>query len=165
MDAKESLVEHLKAHVPNLKTEAQFDMALAAFELLQVIVSKSCDPLEALAYQEGINGPPVANLRGRLQKLLETLGKTNEMAEKIQEIPPEERSKTQKAYVSPPFTFLESDVAAELVAALSKMSTEEDIKQWYAANKAVIDSLKVNARNKVFDAIRARNIELKSKTV
>lgn len=142
-DLSQVMTEHLKSQMPNLKTQAQFDLVMTAFETLQHYLNAAF-----------AGSPNLAKSRETLDQLLDLAAKIAVLEEKVQELPQAEK---HADFVTPPREFTEHDKVKQLLAVLPTLATFEALQQWYRAEKPTMDSIvSLDLRNQLFDAIRSR---------
>lgn len=145
------VMQALAAQVPNLKTQAQFNIFMACFDAMRTTLNSYFGSEMAAA-----------------EMARETLGKALDMAKQIQtiseqvaEMPPEERSKVADDFVSPVKEFHEYDLHKQLLMELESCSDTNELQQWYQENRERLDRVvSQSIRNELFDAIRNKRNEL-----
>ena len=144
----------IKAQVPNLRTQAQFNAFMSCFDALKTTLN---------AYYGGENAS--AELaREALNKGLDMAKQISEMAEKLEEMPDEVKSDAAKEFTAPAKELHEYDVHRELVAELSSLTSQEALQDWYQGHRDQMDRVvSQKLRNELFDAIRAKRSELGQK--
>lgn len=147
----EAVMGALKMGLPHLRSQAQFNAFMAAFDALKV----TCDAIFA--------GDPAAVLRGRtaLDKALEVAGQVTEVTNKLDEVPEAAESKLADEFRPASVNPGEYDVQKQLMGELEQIDSLEGLNEWYQStadlrNKIVSASL----RNVLFDAIRSRKAKL-----
>lgn len=137
----------LRTHVPNLQTQAQLDVFMMAFNAF------------TLAFDSYFSGKleTAAAARQSLNKAFDLIQEAGDMAERVAEIPPEERSAEASKYVEPPKLFTEADEKARLMTELDAITSGSGLNEWYRNERKRIDGVvSTTLRNELFDAIRAK---------
>lgn len=145
------LTEVMRATMPNLKTQAQFDGFLIAFDALRMTVNG--------IYEQ--NGKKTADGKEALAKALDALTKITEVSEKLREVPEAATSAASEVFKNPPAQFGEDESLRVLLDALSRLESLEALDAWYMACRAQIHRVVTpSLRNQLFDAIRERKVAL-----
>lgn len=143
-DMNQGMMEALQRQMPNLKTQAQFDLAMRSFEALQHYMDAAfgCDIPKAKILREGLE--MVFDLAPKLGEVTEQVGDTPEAV-------------SNSDYVQPPKQFTEHVNQKRLMEELDKIGTMDELTQWYSDNKSVMDGIvSTRLRNELFDAIRVK---------
>lgn len=141
----------LAAEIPNIKSQAQFNLFLASFDALRMTIN---------AYYEG---DPVMAAKGRqaLNNALDMAKQMKGLEEKLDEIPDEEKSKAAKDFVTPAKELHEDELHKKLLEELGNSQSLGALNAWYKNNRGRIDQvISSSLRNSLFDAIRAKRNEL-----
>lgn len=140
----------LTAQIPNLKTQAQFNIFMNCFDALRSTLN---------AYFGGETAS-AEMARDALNKGLDLAKQVVEITEKLKEIPDEAKSDAAKEFTAPAKELHEYDEHRKLVFELSSITNLEALQAWYTENRQRIDQVvSQNLRNELFDTIR----ELRSK--
>ncbi len=144
-------IEAMRLSMPGLRTQAQFDAFMAAFDALRSTANGIFEG-DAQAITDG---------KEALSKALDTLGKVTEVSEKLREVPEAATSKASEAFKKPPAQFEEQPVQTELLAELGQLRDLAELTEWYQRRRPDIDRVVTPAaRNVLFDAIRERKSAL-----
>ncbi len=141
----------LAAQIPNLKTQAQFNIFMNCFDALRSTLN---------AYFGGeLASAEMA--RDALNKGLDLAKQLVEITEKLNEIPDEAKSEAAKEFTAPAKELHEYDEHRKLVFELANLKSLEALQTWYAESRQRIDRVvSQKLRNELFDAIRDRRKEL-----
>lgn len=147
--------EMIQKQIPSLKTQAHFNAFLGSFDALRAVLD---------CYFRG-DSLGAVKAREALEKTLNVAGQLSEVASKVQEIPEEHRSPGMQEFVEPPKQFHEYDDQRRFLVELAGISSSAQLQEWYVKTRPAIDRSIVSQslRNELFDAIRAKRIELKEK--
>lgn len=147
-DFNQAMIGAMKQQMPNLKTQAQFDLVMRVFEAVQLYLNASF----------GGDDQGAAHARAALNQGLDLAPKLGVMAEeaaKSPEIP------VNPAYTEEPRQFTEEASYEQLMKELDGIGSAEQLQQWYGAHKEEMDRIvSQGLRNKLFDRIRDRKKEL-----
>ena len=148
----QAFITALQQQMPNVKTQAHFDIVQSAFESLSL----------ALNSYFGGEVDIAAKSREALEKLLDMASRVKDIDDTLKENP---EATSNQDFVSPPREYTKQEYFDGLLADLEAIRTPERLKQWYAANRETLDGVTdLPTRNKIFDAIREKKIQLKSPT-
>jgi hypothetical protein len=148
---QEMMLNAMRQQIPNLKTQAQFNIFMSAFDALRHTLN--------LAFGRDLAG--FEKGKEALNKALASAYTISEIIEKLQDSPEAATSKAAEEFKNPPREFQEYDVQKSLLAELSTKTTVDDLTRWYEANRARIDCVvSQTLRNELFDAIRNKKHEL-----
>ncbi len=147
----EMMRQALAAQIPNLKTQAQFNIFMNCFDALRSTLN---------AYFGGeVASAEMA--RDALNKGLDLAKQVVEITEKLNEIPDEAKSEAAKEFTAPAKELHEYDEHRQLVFELSALTSLEALQAWYTNNRQRIDRVvSQKLRNELFDAIRERRNKL-----
>jgi hypothetical protein len=141
------MLQMLRAQVPNLKTQAQFNVFMACFDALRGTVN-------------GYFGGEMASAemaRDALNQALDLAKGLSEMATKLDEVPDEVKSETAKEFDTPAKELHEYDEARALMTELESQGDAASLQRWYDSNRQRLDRIvSQGLRNELFDAIRAK---------
>lgn len=147
-DMNQVMMDSIRQQLPNLKTQAQFDLVISTFEAITLYLN-ACygkDTASAVRLREGIN------------KALDLAPKLGEATEKLSDNP---EATTNTDFVEPPKQYTEASSQERLLEELESIDSEASLQEWYAENKSVMDGIvSQNLRNKLFDAIRDKRKEV-----
>jgi hypothetical protein len=145
------MLNMLRQQMPALKTQAQFNVFMVAFDALRGTLN---------AYFGGQTaGAEIA--RDALNKALDMAAKVTEIAESLKEIPEEQRSDQANTFTSEPVQFHEYDEHRSLLLELTNIKTYAELQQWYLTTEPRRSKIvSQNLRNELFDNVRLRREEL-----
>ena len=136
--------------MPNLKTQAQFDLFMRGFDALQLCLNAVYGRDETTA----------AQARKALDQILELAPQLAEISEKLEGTP---EATSNSAFTGAPKEFSESEKADRLLADLESLKTRDSLIQWYRETEGTRNELITQSvRNRVFDAIRAHKKALET---
>lgn len=137
----------IRTHVPHLQTQAQLDIFMMAFNAFTLTFD---------SYFSG-NLEAAEAARGSMNKALDLIQAAGNMAERVAEIPAEERSAEASKYVDAPKQFTEADEKVKLMAELDALTTHSGLSEWYRNERKRIDGVvSKTLRDELFDAIRTK---------
>jgi hypothetical protein len=139
----------LQSLMPSVQTKTHQDIALMCFEALKTVLD-GC-----------FSGKLVeANLaRTTLEQALELAFKVHLVQDQVEQIPEDQRSREAQRFVAP--AGQDSSVTEKLLRELEKVESQEGLRKWYEATKERRNQVEDQAqRNRLFDAIRAKNRSL-----
>jgi hypothetical protein len=149
-DFNKAMVEAMKVSMPNLKTQAQFDLVTQTFDVLQMYLNASF----------GQDDEGSAQARIALNKGLDLAPKLGVIAEQAAESP---EITTNPDFVEPPRQFTEEASCAKFLQDLQDQKSSRQLTAWYEANRVAFDRIQTTElRSRLFDAIRLRKKELSS---
>jgi hypothetical protein len=142
---QEAMLQAMRQQIPNLKTQAQFNLFMKAFDALRHTLN-SAYGLDKEGYEKGKHALDLA-LGSALQM--------SEVVQKLQDDPEAATSKAAEEFKQPPREFQEYDVQQSLLTELGRLNSGEELQRWYDSNRARIDCVvSATLRNELFDAIR-----------
>lgn len=147
----EMMLQMLRAQIPNLTTQGQFNVFMACFDGLRATLN---------AY---FGGQTVAGetARDALNKALDMAKQLTEMAQQLDEIPDGIKSEVAKEVNRPAKELHEYDEARGLITELEQIGDAKILQEWYDTNRARLDRIvSQKLRDEVFDAIRAKRTAL-----
>jgi len=147
----DAMMDALKMGLPHMKSQAQFNAFMAAFDALKFTV----DAIFA--------GDPAAVMRGRgtLEKALEVAGQVTEVTNKLSDVPEAASSKSAEEFKQTEFNTVEYDAQKQLLGELEGLDTLVALNEWYTASAEIRNKVtSTTLRNVLFDAIRAKKAKL-----
>lgn len=148
---QELLTSMLQILVPNLKSQAHFNLFIASFEALTSCMN---------AYFAG-DQEQAKVIRKALDQALDKASEVHAVTSKIEEMPADSLSEASKEFVSAPKQFLEFDRQRRLLAELAQIQSMDVLNTWYAASKSEMDLIVSHSlRNELFDAVRSKKQDL-----
>lgn len=149
MDPMLMVMQALRQTMPGIKTQAQFNAFMAAFDALRVTVNSLCEG-DAVKAAEG---------RKALDMALDLAAKVTQVTEQLRDVPEAATSKAAEEFKKPPAEFGEYDVQRKLLTELEAITSDADLTEWYARTKEQRDSVKSQTlRNALIDAIRNKKL-------
>lgn len=149
--ANRLLTDLMRATMPGLRTQAQYDGFLVAFDALRMTVNGTFERDKKRA----------ADGRAALDKALQALEGITDLSEKLREVPEAATSAAAEAFKRAPVQFGEEEKMRALLDGLACVSSRGELNGWYTANRALIDDVATESmRAKLFDAIRERKLAL-----
>ncbi len=137
----------IRTHVPHLQTQAQLDLFMMAFNAFTLTFD---------SYFSG-NLETAASARASMNQALDLSQEAGKVAERVAEIPVEERSPEAAKYVEVPKQFTETDEKVKLMAELDAIMTQGGLNEWYRNERKRIDGVvSKTLRDELFDAIRTK---------
>jgi hypothetical protein len=147
-DMNQVMVETMRQQMPNLKTQAQFNLVMQTFEGLQIYLNAAFgqDNLQAKKAREALNTG--LDLAPKLGTIVEQAADSPEI-------------KVNPDFINPPKEFTEVQTQQQLLEEIKAITSSEQLSQWYLANKPLTDSiLSTKLRNELFDSIRDKKQSL-----
>lgn len=145
-------LEAIKASVPNLKTQAQFNSFMAAFDALRMTLNCTF----------GGDGAGAEKGKDALLQALDVAEKITSICDRLREVPDASTSPEAAQFTAPPKEFHEHDVQKRLLLELERVRDYDEMCDWYERSKprrdAVVSPL---LRNVLMDAIRDKRTLLK----
>lgn len=145
----QTMAKAIMSQIPGLRTQAQFNVTMAAFDALRLALSA-----EFTGDKEGC-------LRGRkaLEGALEAARQSTIISNNLRDVP--EAAKGGDEFRKPPAEAGEYDLMKALTVELESLVTVAAFNEWYATNRKRMDDVKSQSlRNTLFDAIRAKKDKL-----
>lgn len=154
MDPEHVMLRLLQQQVPSIRTQGHFNLFTSAFDALRTTLD---------GYFSG-DVDRAARAREALNKILDTAAGVKDIIEKLEEIPPEQRSQKANEYLEPPKEFHEYDTQRQLLTELEAITNRTDLGEWYAKTKTQRDRVtSQKLRNELLDRIRAKRNDLEAK--
>lgn len=144
-DEQALIMRLLQVLVPNLKSQAHFNMFMASFDALKTCMDFyfSGDQSKARVARDALN------------RALDMASDVHAITSKIEEMPAESLTEASKEFVSAPKQFLEYDRQRRLLEELAQIQSMDVLNVWYAESKSEMDLIvSQSLRNELFDAIR-----------
>jgi len=146
------MLQMLGQQIPNMKTQAQLTVFMAAFDALRLTLNGYFGNSFVAAEQARI----------ALDQALDMSKQTTGITSKIREV--ENKSDTAKNFeveTLPPSNVHEYDNVKALMAGLGAISSLNDLNKWYAQNRSALDKIvDSKLRDQVFDAVRTKKQQL-----
>jgi hypothetical protein len=141
----------IRAHVPTLKTQAQFDLFMAAFNALTATLTSYF----AGGFETG------DKTREVLTQTLDAAKQIHGIEDLLSEIPEDQRSPKANVFTDAPKQFSEIEEQRRLLAELDAIRSPAALKAWYANERQRIDGVVTKPyRDVLFDAIREKQDSL-----
>lgn len=142
----ELLIDWVRAALPGVKTQAQYDACACAVEATRVVLA---------AIHSG-DAAHEAEARKALEVALEAARKAVELSRKLDD-EPEVAPGSADVFRRTPAEFEERDISVRLLSELQAIATAEELQRWYAATRGDRERVISQAlRNDVLDAVRAK---------
>lgn len=148
VDTNEVFIKALQEQMPNLKTQAHFDLTQSAFQALQICLNAyfGGDHVSAKQSRDGLN------------KLLDLAAQVKDIDDKLKEEP---AATSNKNFKQAPKEYSERDKVDAFLSDLDEIESSNRLNQWYSANREGIDEIvSQDLRNKLFDKIRQKKKDL-----
>lgn len=143
----------LAAQIPNLKTQAQFNIFMTCFDALR-------STLNAYFGGEVASGEMS---RDALNKSLDMAKQITELTEKLGEMPDEIKSEAAKEFTAPAKELHEYDEHRQLIIELEGLKSLDALQKWYTDNRKRMDRVvSQKLRDELFDAIREKRKEVET---
>lgn len=152
-DPQQALIQALGSQIPNLKTQAQFNVFIAAFDAFR------------LCMDAAFSGDKAALAKGKetLERSFDAAEQSRDIAEKLKDVPEAAESDEAKEHKDPPKQFKEYDVQKQLMLELTVIQTPDELSEWYEKKKSEMDQVvSATLRNELFDAIRNKKHALQA---
>jgi len=142
------MLRMLAEQIPNMKTQAQLTVFMAAFDALRLILD---------GYFGG-NLEQATQARNALDQALDMGRQTFEISSKVSEVSDATKSDTAKSFEQlQPTAVHEYDFVKAYIVKINNMTSHSELSEWYAENRTALDKiLDPKLRNSVFDTIRAK---------
>ena len=145
------MAELLRKQMPSIRTQMHFNTFVAALDALRITVD---------SYLKG-DLEDAAKARAALNTALDMAKNIKGVVEQMEEIPSEARSPQARAATAEPTQFHEYDTQKALMVELANIATRANLDTWYGNSKPAFDGITdQKLRNELFDAIRAKRLEL-----
>jgi hypothetical protein len=152
---EEAMLNMLRQQLPNLRTQAQFNIFNAGFDALRVALDSAF-------------GGDTAKFEKAKQALLQVFDLAHQskvMADKLQDLPEAATSKEAEEHKGPPKQFHEYDIQAKLLFELAHLRSTGELTKWYEDSKADLEKVvSQTLRNTLFDEIRKKKAQLIQET-
>lgn len=150
-DTQRLLIESMRQTMPGLKTQAQFNAFIGAFDAFRVVMNAIFESDKAKE-MEG---------RKALDLGFKAAEQTTELSNKLRDVPEAATSKAAEEFKKAPDEFGEYDVQRQLLVELATLGSVDDLQAWYGRTKEQRDKVKSQTlRNALMDAIRDRKLSL-----
>ena len=144
---EQMMMNMMRASIPNLKNQAQYNLFMGAFDGLR-------------GYLNAVFGDDIAGAnkaRDALDQALDMAPKLQAIASKLSEMPEELRSKAAEAFTEAPKEFHEFDVQKRLLMELKGIDARSTLNVWYRDNKEAMDKIvDQRLRDDLLDSIRKK---------
>jgi len=150
----EGFMRALQASMPGLRSQAQFNAFMAAFEALR-------GTMQAIFSR---NTTAETEFRGALGKSLEAARQVTDITERLSDVPDAAESKLADEFKNPPRQFGEYDLQRALLGELTAIGALDDLSVWWVSNRQRIDQVvSLSLRNPLIDAVREKKQQLSQK--
>lgn len=154
MSPEHVMLRLLQQQVPSIRTQGHFNLFSAAFDALRTTLD---------GYFTG-DYDRAKRAREALDKALDQAFSMKDTIERLEEIPPAERSDKAKEYLEPVKEFHEYDAQRQLLMELDGINDREALGEWYAKTKHIRDGIVGQGlRNELLDKIRVKRNDLEAK--
>lgn len=146
------LADALKQQMPNLKTQAHFDVAVSAMEALQLTLNAAFGGDVEMAQKA----------KGALDQTISLAHRLAGISEQLQD-PEVASAVTNRDFVEPPRGSSEQEqkTVDRLLSELPDIKDTTHLNQWYAAHRSAMDRvMSQSLRNRLFDEIRKKKASL-----
>lgn len=151
---QEMILNAMRQQIPNLKTQAQFNIFMSAFDALRHTLNMAFG-LDKEGYDKG---------REVLLRVLDSAFTISGVVDKLKDSPEAATSKAAEEFKNPPREFQEYDVQKSLLAEVATKMTVAELTKWYDSNRARMDCIvSQSLRNELFDTVRHKKAELMEK--
>jgi len=148
---EQMMLKMLQQQAPNVKTQGQLQLYMAAFNALSSHINA------VFGGQE--EGAKVS--LSALNQCLEMAPKIAMLSEQVEQIPEEKRSQEAQDFMGTPKEFEEEEICEGLLKELKGIDSPQRLQQWYGANQVRRDRIvSQTLRNKFLDAVRQKRREL-----
>jgi hypothetical protein len=151
-NAMNIMAQAMRQSMPELKTQVQFTSFMAGFDAFRLLCNSifACDSSLEEQSLEALN------------KAFEAMRVATKLSKQFEEIPEGERSPSANQFVETPLQFEEYDLQKRLLTELSRLTSTEDLNNWYLNTKSERDKVvSQSLRNILFDEIRIKQESLK----
>jgi hypothetical protein len=156
MPADNPILAAIQQQVPGIKSQAQFNVFMAAFDALRATMN---------AIFTG-NDADEAKGKKALESAYEAAHKATEITGKLTDVPEAATSKAAEEFKNPPRQFTELSEQRALLTELGEIKSTDTLNTWYAANRSRIDRVvSQSLRNALFDSIRQKRDALSASSV
>jgi hypothetical protein len=148
---EQMMLKMLQQQAPNVKTQGQLQLYMAAFNALSSHINAVFGGQEEAAKVS----------LSALNQCLEMAPKIAMLSEQVEQIPEEKRSQEAQDFMGTPKQFEEEEICEGLLKELEGIDSPQRLQQWYGANQGRRDRIvSQNLRNKFLDAVRQKRREL-----
>lgn len=148
-DPTRLVMQAMRQQMPALKTQAQFNAFMAAFDALRLTLNATFEGDAAKA----IEG------RSALNMALDVAVQVTEVGNQLRDVPEAATSKAADQFKNPPVHFHEYDEQKALLTELEAVVSEANLRVWYEATKSRRDKVvSQGLRNHLIDAIRNKSL-------
>lgn len=149
MPADQMMVEALRASMPGLRTQAQFNAFMATFDALRAVANAHFEGKPEMA----------AQARVALDQGIEAIRLSSDITRRLEEVPEAASGKTAEEFKRPPAQFSEYDVQRRLLTELAAIGDGPALSAWYQHNRAAIEGVvSQTLRNALIDAVREKKV-------
>jgi hypothetical protein len=140
-EVRKAAIERMQQYVPNLKTQAQYDLYAVAHEAFACVFNSYYGGM----FEQGLQA------RAALNKALDALSDLISIERAVTEESPDPHTSSSKTVESP----LEEIVLGSLLQELSTVTSNEDLIRWWQTRRGQIESL-VAHKAQLSDAVLAK---------
>jgi hypothetical protein len=143
----EMLMQAMRQQMPGLKTQAQFNAALAVFDTVRMTLNYIFDG----------NATKAAEAKQALDLALDAATKITEITKQLEDVPEAATSPAAQEFKTPPAQFMEYDTQKALLVELEQIASPGELSLWYGETKSRRDQIKSQTlRDTLLDTIRAK---------
>jgi hypothetical protein len=151
IDPTNLIIQAMRQQMPGLRTQAQFNAFMAAFDALRVHLN---------FVFEG-NTEKATEAKQALESAIEFAAKATEVSDQLRDVPEAATSPAAQEFKNPPAQFQEYDVQKSLLVQLARIETLPELTQWYNDTKEQRDRVvSQSLRNVLMDEIRRKKVAL-----
>lgn len=148
-----ALVEALRAALPNLRSQAQWNAFVSGFEALR-------GAMEAIFRQDS---EEERKAREALTSALDAARHMTDMTTRLRDVPESAQSPLAEEFRRPPRQFGEADTQVKLMSELTRIGSIGELTRWWLENRKRIDEIVTpGLRNSLMDAVRDKKLLLSS---
>lgn len=143
----------IQQSIPAMKSQAQFNAFMAAFEALRGTMN-AIFAKDEKAEKEFLEA---------LSKGIDAARKMTDITDRLHEVPEASENKLADEFKKPPRQFGEYDLQRTLMSELAQINRLEDLQRWWTENRKRIDDVvSPSLRNPLIDAVRDKKKALTS---
>lgn len=153
LPSEDVMTASIRASMPGIQTQAQFNVTLTAFDVLRTTLNETFLGNKEQAQKN----------REALLQALDAAEKATEISIKLSQVPEAAMSKEAEAFKNPPAQYSEYDIMKSLMLEVEAVTSMSQLNDWYRESRTRIDRVVTQSyRNTLLDTIRAKKKELAS---
>jgi len=142
-----SMVDLLKAQMPGIKSQAQYNAVVGAFDAIRFVLNAILT----------VDKNKETEARRALEMALDATTKATELTLKLEGMSEATNSKLADVFKKSPIEFHEYDIQRKLLAELERISNLNDLNNWYIRTREQRDQvITQDLRDILMDSIRAK---------